>query len=516
MKNGITRKTVRGTRDRFHDHTNIARHREWRGLKDTAYDYLQWWINLGLLAGFIAKSPVRIVKGLLQYRWMGSYLAALDLVDRETEGLRGPALQTAHIQLHAIVSGVTGIIADMMKADRRFGDNDLADKKVYLEQTMCVEIAAGFPGVQGVLMEMLQGALGSYLDQQLCPYYLDLMEQHGLPADSCRVSSNAVGVALADDYVNLGACLIMNNMPCDSSVMNSQIIDRHFTIPSLAACMPMRWEDEDTDEFAVKQLKKVLKLIEETTGVAFDEKEFFRGMEAHNREVRNDMETWEFIKTPYSACGPAYGLFHQFYFVFSGGSLPAIARAQEKVLKILEKAYRNRTDCFPKTRHRGLIWGGPGCFYVQFANWLYNCWGVRVVMDMFGFEGNVIIGTGSVDEGLRGIAHAYERGGMRRHLTGGYQHMLELWNEAEKYSCDMIIAYDDITCKGALGLTGVINDQCRDHPEIRLMWVQHDMFDPRTISRNEMRRQVNDYMMSVMREEPLDATLLDFNDEKGW
>ena len=49
-------------RKRFYKGSGIAKHREWRGLKDTFYDYLQWVVNLGILAQFAAKSPVRIVK----------------------------------------------------------------------------------------------------------------------------------------------------------------------------------------------------------------------------------------------------------------------------------------------------------------------------------------------------------------------------------------------------------------------------------------------------------------------
>ena len=47
-------------RKRFYKGSGIAKHREWRGLKDTFYDYLQWVVNLGILAQFAAKSPICI------------------------------------------------------------------------------------------------------------------------------------------------------------------------------------------------------------------------------------------------------------------------------------------------------------------------------------------------------------------------------------------------------------------------------------------------------------------------
>mgnify|MGYP001043252969 CR=1 FL=1 len=107
-------------RKRFYKGSGIAKHREWRGLKDTFYDYLQWAVNLGILVQFAAKSPVRIVKGLFEYRWFGGYIGALHMTDKCTAGLRGPALRTAHIQMHAIMKGTTGMLADSMIGDRRF------------------------------------------------------------------------------------------------------------------------------------------------------------------------------------------------------------------------------------------------------------------------------------------------------------------------------------------------------------------------------------------------------------
>jgi hypothetical protein len=37
--------------------------------------------------------------------------------------------------------------------------------------------------------------------------------------------------------------------------------------------------------------------------------------------------------------------------------------------------------------------------------------------------------------------------------------------------------------------------------------------DPRTVSRNSMRAKVNEYMRTVMKAEPVDETLLEFDDE---
>lgn len=149
-------KKVKGAGDRFLPGSNIAKHREWRGLKDTWYDYVEWVKVLGIMGGFVAKSPVRIARGMLTYRWMGSYLGALNMIDRCVEGLRGPALRVARLYLNTIMKGSTTSIAEMMMGDRRFGDNAFGRTQVVLEQTMCPEILAGFQNLRPAQLEPFQ------------------------------------------------------------------------------------------------------------------------------------------------------------------------------------------------------------------------------------------------------------------------------------------------------------------------------------------------------------------------
>ena len=46
-------KKVKGAGNRFLPGSNIAKHREWRGLKDTWYDYTEWVKVLGVMGGVI-------------------------------------------------------------------------------------------------------------------------------------------------------------------------------------------------------------------------------------------------------------------------------------------------------------------------------------------------------------------------------------------------------------------------------------------------------------------------------
>ena len=55
-----------------------------------------------------------------------------------------------------------------------------------------------------------------------------------------------------------------------------------------------------------------------------------------------------------------------------------------------------------------------------------------------------------------------------------------------------------------------------DERGIHLIWIPHDVMDPRTVSRREMREAFSQYMVTVLNEKPLDPTLLDYEDTLSW
>ena len=105
---------------------------------------------------------------------------------------------------------------------------------------------------------------------------------------------------------------------------------------------------------------------------------------------------------------------------------------------------------------------------------------------------------------------------MRKHTKGGYQNVLdELWRICDEYNADTVIMYNQISCKGMDGLNGIFDDQARER-NINFIWVDQDLMDPRTVSRRDMREQINKYMTTVLQEEPVDPTLVDFDDTMAW
>ena len=500
------------------DRKAILKHREWRGLRDTMYDYYRWLITWKDMIVMVLKAPVSTVKGLLKYRWMASYLSTPAFIDRHTAGLRGTHLRIVHLHFNMIVKHATELIHTSFVADEKINPNNKLSKKIILtDQIIPNEIFSGFPNLKVIPLQTIPIFLTSMVDQQITPPYLEVTEGFGVPADVCPLPSAEAGVAIEDDYPKLGCCMIATNMPCDGSVMNSTFLDRRLNLPVHLFNIPLRYDDEDVQEYAVEELKELIKFVEEQTGETFDWNVFKEALRTSNEQLEYEVEKWDINRTPHpQMTGAAFWLYRIYYFNLSGGVDNRFLKVDEKVNKLMMKGYERREPVSKEMRHRTVVWSCPANYYTSFANWLENCWGMNVVMDMETMISSIKYNTEDEDLILRDVALSYQRSIMRKHTKGGYRHVVdELWRIVEEYQADTVIMYDQISCKGMDGLIGIFDDQARER-NINFIWVKQDLMDPRTISRREMREQVNRYMRTVLQEEPLDPSLVDFEDDLAW
>lgn len=511
-------KKQKGYGDLYQEHTALLKHREWRGGKDTAYDYYRWLVTWKDMIKMVLKAPISTVKGLWRYRWMASYLTTPAFIDRHTAGLRGTHLKIAHIHYNMIVKHTTDMINVSFRADEKINPNNKLSKKIILtDEIVPNEVFQGFPNLTVIPLQTLPIFLASMVDQQITPPYLEVTESFGVPADVCPLPSGEAGVAIEDDYPKMGCCMISTNMPCDGSIMNSTFIDRRLKLPVHIFNVPLRYNGEDVQDYAVDEIKSLIEFVEKQTGEKFDWDAFFKAMKNFNQQTEFELQKWDVNKTPYpQMTGAAFWLYRIYYFNLSGGVDTRFLDADKKVNKLMKKAYEKKTPVSKEMRHRTIVWSCPANYYTSFANWLENCWGMNVVMDMETMISYQIFDTENKEQALKDLAKAYQRSIMRKHTKGGYKNVLdELWRIVEEYNADTVIMYDQISCKGMDGLTGMFDDMARER-NVNFIWVKQDLMDPRTISRREMRDQVNKYMQTVLQEEPLDPTLLDFEDDLAW
>ena len=491
--------------------------REWRGVKDTAYDYKEWLRMWGMLLATFSKDLIPALNTTFWYRWMISYMCCVGFMDKNIMGQRGSALQMSHLMIYDIFRYVAENLVLLAKGDKKNGNSAELNKKIVLFDEMTMgQIMAGFPDLIGIPYQLMPVFLVSEIDQLTCVPYIDAVESFGLPADTCPVPSSECGALVIDALPHLGSCFISSSMPCDGSTMASSYMSRRFPdLPVFHLTFPVRYEYEETVEDAAEDIKACIRFVEETTGAKWNWDAYFTTMKRFNEETKYELEKWEVNKTPYpQILGPCYELFRKWNYEMDGGMDPRVMKTFRKVNDIMMKAYERREEPWRgKMKYRGIVWSCPAHYYANFSNWLANCWGVDILVEMESLNFTKPLETENKELALQDLARLYERMVMRRHTNGGYHNVVtELWKQCEEWNANIVIMWQHVACKNMATVQGILDEQGRELG-LHLIWIPHDLMDPRTVSRRTMRDTVSSYMRTVMNAEPIDESLLDFADD---
>ena len=493
--------------------------RAWKGIESTARDFAGWLKTWGVMMGMVMKDPVSLAEGLFEYRWLSSYLALPAFADRNNLGLRGPHVTIANELFLPMFRYGADTIATLLMADERLGNNEKIRKKLLLfdEMTMS-QMMAGFPNLEGIPYQLMPVFMVSEIDQLVCIPYIDAVESFGLPSDTCPVPTSECGAAIMDALPHCGLGFISTSTPCDGSDMATSYQDRRFKLPTYPLTLPVRYDDEDTVDCGAEDMKRCIQWVEELTGETWDWDHYFKVIRRFNEQTNYEMNKWEVNKTPYpQVIGSAYELFRKWSYEMDGGLNPRTSKSFKKVDRIMMKAYEKKMNPYrAPIRHRAIVWSCPAHYYANFSNWLQNCWGIGVLVEMESLNFTKMLNTDDKEEAIRDLARLYERMVMRKHTNGGHVHVLEeLWKQVEEFNVEIVIMYQHVCCKTMSGLQGLFDEQAREKG-IHLIWVEHDLMDPRTVSRRDMRSKVNNYMVNVFQEEPLDPSLVEFEDDVTW
>lgn len=509
-----------GLRSRYYDKTGIAKYREWRGVRDTMVDYVAWLKNLGMMGMMVAKDPVHIMKGFWEYRWMGSFLGSFAFVDRLFEGYRGPELQIAGMHGNTIVRTLTQKIGVILRNDRRFGGGPMTDKMVGMDETIPPLFMAGFPSLDGEPMQTLPEFVICDVDQHIEPYYIDVAESYGLPADVCSRCSAETGVTIDDAFPIFGKLVISSNQPCNASEATSMFQRRRFHREGIADypfAFAMQHNTEPGHVYSAQELRNCITEIEKVYNVKYDWPALFKAAEDMNEQNRIEIEKWDILATPYSALGGiSETLYKLVEWAMVNGRDPYFNKVDRKVIRIMRECVKAKYEPFKgKTRHRAFLWGPSAVYYTDFPTWTQNCWGLSIILNMDSTMGHNMIDTHDSEKSLIDLAKFSEKGVMRHHAVGGWENVNAVWDWAKKMNCDMVLVNDNVACKGMNGVHAMLEEQARDLG-FYFCFVPHDLEDCRTISRQDMRKAISSYMNVVLGEEPLDPTLVEFDDSEAW
>lgn len=500
----------------FYTGKKAKRRREWRGLKDTWYDYRKWLQTWKVLICFMVKP--NNLRGFFRYRWMMNYLAVPDFMDRHTEGLRGVQLRMVHEGLGLIVRDVCDMIEMIFCADPEIGnDTKLSRSIVLFDENMMSTLMGGFPNLRWLSVEVPAVYSSSMMSQDGVTHYIDATHQYGVPTDVCPMPAAELGVALTGDFPRIGCCAVHCNTTCDGSLMGNSIMTRCFDLPSFELAVPIRHLQDDVQEYAKDEVLAAIHFIEQQTGERFDWTAFFESMERFNAETRELLEWLDISKTDYPQFyGVGLALYRYGVYQAAGGRNQTFLDTDKRLTALALEGYQKKWLPAKEMRHRAVTWGVQAAYYTAFPNWLQNCWGIIALVDMLSMVSTEMIDTKDKEQAMYDLAFLYENMIMRNRSNGGYETGVEaLWTICEMFHADMVILYEHIGCKSMAGYHGLFDEEARKRG-IHLIWVHHNLMCPLDGTRRDMRTEVNRYMRSVLREEPLDASLEEFDDTKAW
>ena len=91
----------------------------------------------------------------------------------------------------------------------------------------------------------------------------------------------------------------------------------------------------------------------------------------------------------------------------------------------------------------------------------------------------------------------------------------DMWRRFDEFNCDFVILFDQISCKGVGAINGLFEESAIKR-KVKLCRVRQDLMEPSSISRRDMRGDVNTFMSTVLNAEPVDPTLIEFDDDECW
>ncbi len=511
--------------DLYVDKTGLYKHREWRGFRDTMYYFNMIWLyNYGHMVTDIMKyggglkGPILFAKGVWRYRWLGqSYLPVMHWFDRGLEGMRGEGLRASAWHYRAMVSETIRQFMRMLQADQNLGgDPEIWKKTLAHDETVWGGIFYPWRDrIDDVPLQMIPYFVTCHVNNHVVLNYIDAAQSIGLPGDPCPMCQAEAGIFILDDVPDYFPAVVTSNEACDGSVGTSVLQDWMMNKPLFAMPQPMQFDDPLVQEHCAREIEECWKFIEEQTGEKFSWDELVKHLERQNELQRFEWEKWEVAaNTDYY---PINGVSQALYRIYQSqdGDRDIWHETDARVKKILEKCVENKINSYPLTRHRVIAWSCAPLYYSHWCTWAYNCWGLNCIINMDSLMFDMTIRTDSYENTLKDMALYHEWAPMRRMAVGGMHHIFELWEYMEKFHCDMVMMYDQLQCKGMQGVHGLFEDEFRAR-NIHAIWMPHALPDKRTVSRSEIRSIVNDYMTTIMHEEPLDPTLLEFDDSEGW
>ena len=372
------------------------------------------------------------------------------------------------------------------------------EKVVFHEDLIPPEILFGM-GLNPWLVELL-GIIGPLMERTFAEPYIDVAENEGIPPDVCSLPKSTMGLVL-EGQMPEPIAMVASNMPCDGGMSSYTVIEREIKVPTFRLDIPHNFNNERAIEYFVGELKRLITWLEEHTSGRMDWDRMREVCEERNRATEYELELWDMIRAKPApmAAEPIY-ISHLMYMIARPGQEIG-TRHFQRLVEFAKKIYENGHGAIPHECYRTVVWNPPTLCFPELLIWAEQAYGVALIMDMLTYNRHPFIDTSTPETMLRGLARIIMEGPMARHTRGPAENFFsDLFHLYEHFSLDMIWMAGHIGCKNTQALMGMFREKCRER-DIPLLVIDYDLSDTRIVSPDGIRKQVEQFMETVMKAE---------------
>jgi len=469
-----------------------------RGLapRDRWIQYKYWVKNYARMASLLTKvgGPLKLAQGLRDHPWLYDMLKANVMYQRAVYGRSGAYRQAVSEVFDTVIKSTVEYISWAINEPGSL---------VLQEEMLPPEILRAM-GLHSFVPEAF-ALLGTMVDPHCGERYIDAAESAGIAPDSCTLPKLTMGISLLN-HMPKGVAVVASNLPCDSGATSYTLIaQRSGNAPTYRLDVPHYFKEERAVAIFVEDLRQMIVWLEKHTKGRMDWDRLKEICEERNRATELELDIWEMNRSkPTPMPGEPIWLYH----LFAANLIPGTKAATEGWRKIHRLAKLNCEQgrpAFERERYRAVVWKPVPPVFSDINVWCEQTWGITFVIDSMSYNECPLIDTTSPETMLRDLAITIMHGPMARHTRGpGDNYFEDMFHLLESYSADMLLVAGHVGCKESQAMNTLLREKCREKG-VPLLIFDYDMMDPRIVSRDGIKNQINQFMENVMHAERLSA-----------
>ncbi len=464
-------------------------------------NYKYWVKNYITVSKYLLQvDPVTLITYFLKYPWLIEYAKANIMVNSYQQNrAEGNNFFLMHEELNYVIRAEAHCLVEAMKHP---------EKTIYIQNVCGTEIIEAC-GLNFQPVEL--GTIICKLNQWSVIPYLEAGESVGLASDTCGLPKSSLGLALEGDLLP-AAGFVTTCYPCDGGLASYQGMSKYTGYPVYRMNMPYELRSEEAAEAIIPEFYDMIQWLESHTPGKMDWNKLKEICENYNKLVEIEYERWEMVKSSYPVMSnDAIQQCHYFNFSFLS-PLPFTLDHHRKMYEMNKKHLAKGTPSFEGMKYRIIMWNPAPSAWGHWYNWMERCWGIGLLMDLETIGEMSYIDTSSEHSMLFGLAKRYLWQTMAKHTKGPSSNYInDLVLAIDGWKPDFVLLPKPIGCKNVMSMEAALRDLCRKR-DLPVCGFTMELQDNRVASRQQMRDEINKFMIEIMHAEPLDASLLRFDD----